>query len=267
MKKLFASIFVLVVFFVTTAFQNEKDITVTEQTPGVYVIKLNTVKLKGCIRPYFVKDLTTNKEVYDYTKARLVVNAGFFDPKNQHTTSFVTIDSNVVLDPQNNTNLVNNPVLKPYLDKIYNRSEFRVLSCGGDIKYDIAPHNAPVETTCYIKHAIQGGPGLVPDLRLEEEFFILKKNGKIVSQSASSLMKYPRTAIGIKDNNVYLIIATTKAPMSLEEVSNLAKSLGLQKAMAFDGGGSTSLDFEGLHIISDKDSTARKLKSFLMVTE
>ncbi len=267
MKKFLAYMFVVFAFLITAAFQNEKDITVTEPKPGVYVLKLNTVKLKGCIRPYFVRDLTTNKDVYDYTKARLVVNAGFFDPQNQQTISYVTVDSNLVLNPQNNSSLVNNAVLKPYLDKIYNRSEFRILSCGGDLKYDIAPHNAPVADSCYIKHAIQGGPALVPDLRLEEEFFILKKDGKIVSQSASSLMKYPRTAIGIKNNNVYIIIATTQAPMSLEDVANLAKSLDMEKAMAFDGGGSTSLDYDNLHIISDKDSSARKLKSFLIVTE
>ena len=267
MKKILLSISVLFVFIFTTAFQNEKDITVTEHLPGVYVIKLNTSKLKGCIRPYFVRDLTTNKEIYDITKAKLAVNAGFFDPKNQHTISYVTIDSNVVLDPEKNSNLVNNSALKPYLDKILNRSEFRIISCGGDIKYDIAPHNDPVQAPCYIKHAIQGGPALAPQLRLEEEFFILKKDGKVVSQSASSLMKYPRTALGIKENNVYLIIATTKAPMSLEDVSAFAKELGMEKAMAFDGGGSTSLDYCDLHIISDKDSTARKLKSFLIVTE
>ncbi len=267
MKKILLSITLLLTVITTCAFQNEKPITVFEHTPGVYVVKLTTSKLKGCIRPYFVQDLTTNKDVYDITKARLVVNAGFFDPKNQHTISYVTVDSNVVLDPEKNSNLMNNAALKPHMDKILNRSEFRVLSCGGDEKFDIAQHKDPVPSACYIKHAIQGGPALVPDLRLEEEFFILKKDGKVVSQSASSLMKYARTGIGIKDNDVYLIIATVQAPMDLETLSQVAKSLGLTKAMAFDGGGSTSLDYEGYHIISEKDCTARKLKSFLIVTQ
>lgn len=267
MKKIYLIISIFFAVFLTSAFQCEKDITVTEPSPGVYVLKLNTSKLKGCIKPYIVENLKTNKEVYDLTKAKMVINAGFFDIKNQQTVSYVTIDNKVVLDPTKNANLMDNKVLKPYLNKILNRSEFRILSCGGDTKYDIAPHDAPVQSGCYIKHSIQGGPMLVPDLRLEEEFFILKKNGKIVSQSASSLMKYARTAIGIKENDIYIIIATTKAPMCLEDVSCLAKKLGLEKAMAFDGGGSTSIDYGDIHIVSDKDATARKLKSFLIVTQ
>lgn len=267
MKKMFLTLSIVFLVFLTSAFQCDNDVTITEQTPGVYVVRLNTAKLKGCIKPFVVENLTTNKEVYDANKLKLVVNAGFFDPKNQQTISYVTIDNQVVLDPSKNSNLMNNQALKPYLNKILNRSEFRILSCGGDIKYDIASHNDPVPSGCYIKHSIQGGPALVPNIRLEEEFFVLKKDGKVISQSASSLMKYARTAIGIKENDIYLMIITTKAPMSLEEVSCLAKTLGLEKAMAFDGGGSTSIDYRDLHIVSEKDSTARKLKSFLVVTE
>lgn len=267
MKKIFFVISIFFAVFLTSAFQCEKEITVTEPKPGVYVLKLNNSKLKGCIKPYVVQNLTTNKDVYTSTKAKLVVNAGFFDVKNQQTVSYVTIDNKVVLDPTKNSNLMSNQLLKPYLNKILNRSEFRILTCGDDTKYDIASHNDPVPTGWVIKHAIQGGPMLAPDLRLEEEFFVLKKDGKIVSQSASSLKKFARTAIGIKANDIYIIIATTQAPMSLEEVSCLAKTLNLEKAMAFDGGGSTSLDYGDLHIVSDKDATARKLKSFLIITE
>lgn len=250
---------------VANANNNDTGICVTTPKPGLYVFKLDTVKLKGRIRPYFATGLETNKEVFEKTKAKLVVNAGFFDPKNQQTISYVTYNSETVLDPTKNTNLMNNPILKPYMNKILNRSEFRIMSCGGDMKYDIAPHNAPVPTACYIKHAIQAGPSLLPEPKLEQEFFVVKKDGKIVSQSASVLHPYARTAIGIKDNNVYIIIATTKAPMTLEAMSEFLNTLELEKAMAFDGGGSTSIDYADIHIVSDKDQTARKLKSFLVV--
>ncbi len=247
---------------------NEKDITLLTPKDGIYVVKLNSKKLKkGALRPYFVTNLTTNEDVKKQTNARLVVNAGFFDPKNQQTISYINIDNKVILDPKNNTRLVENPILKPYLDKILNRTEFRILNCAGETAYDIAPHDAEVPKACYIQHSIQGGPALLPEAKLEEEFFILKKDGKIISESASSLRPYARTAIGIKNNNVYIIIATTKAPMSLEDLSKFAASLELEKAMAFDGGGSTSLDYEDLHIVSDKDDTARRLKSFLLVTQ
>lgn len=267
MKKSFLTFFIIGFAFLFMGFQCEKDIIVSENTPGVYVVQINTDKLKGKIKPYVVENLITNKEVFDVTKAKLVVNAGFFDPKNQQTISFVTINGETVLDPRTNTNFTENKSLKPYMSKILNRTEFRVIDCNGKAKYDIAQHNEPAEACCKIVHAIQGGPQLLPLLNLEEEFFILKKDGKVVNQSASSLMKYPRTALGIKENHLYIIIATSAAPMTLEDMSNYAKTLGLEKAMAFDGGGSTSLDYGELHIVSDKDSTARKLKSFLIIEQ
>ncbi|MDD3236882.1 MAG: phosphodiester glycosidase family protein [Candidatus Gastranaerophilales bacterium] len=275
MKKIFLGVMLTCLMLITSGFTMQKDvkpqsksIEISESIPGLYVVKINTQHLKGEIKPHYVVHLTTNKDIYEETKAKLVVNAGFFDPKNEQTISYLTIDDKPVLDPHRNSNLMNNVALKPYLPKIFNRSEFRVLiDKDGKLKYDIAPHNYAVPEGYKIKYAIQGGPQLLPTLRLEEEFFVLKKDGKIVSQSASSLRKYARTAIGIKDNDVYIIIATTKVPMTLEQVANYAKTMELEKAMAFDGGGSTSIDVEDLHIVSDKDSTARKLKSFLIVTD
>lgn len=239
---------------------------IVQDPDGVYVVEINTSKIKDRLYPYYVDGLASNEEVYKETGARLAVNAGFFDPKNMQTVSYVIIDNKVVLNPELNENLVNNEALKPFMDKILNRSEFRILEDSkGKLVYDIAPHNEKPEEGYTIKHSIQGGPMLFPELRLEEEFFVLVEDGKIVSESASCLHKYARTAIGIRDNNVYLFIVTTKAPMTLEEVANLARRWGMQKAMAFDGGGSTSFDSQELHIISDKDKTARKLKSFLIL--
>lgn len=282
LKKLFLSILMLTLAFTITAADAKeniqpkanvnqhksqcKDITVTEKIPGVYVVKINTAILKGELKPHFVVHLTTNNDVYNETKARLVVNAGFFDPKNEQTISYLTLNGNMFLDPHRNSNLMNNEVLKPYMDKILNRSEFRIYESNGKLKYDITPHNTPVPEGLKLKHAVQGGPALLPDTRLEEEFFVLKKDGKIISQSASSLLKYARTIIGIKENNVYIVIVTTKTPMTLPEVAEFGKTLGLEKMMAFDGGGSTSFDYENYHIVSEKDETARKLKSFLIIT-
>ena len=106
---------------------------------------------------------------------------------------------------------------------------------------------------------------LVPDLRLAEEFFILQRDGLTISESASCLHKYARTAIGIKENKVYLFIITGEAAMTLAEVADLAKKWGMEKAMAFDGGGSTSFDSQELHITSEEKGQGRKLKSFLML--
>ena len=265
--------FLLSIVLVFCFINNFADAKITSATykvlkdkEGVYVIEINSHKTKDMLVPYVAENLETNDSVYRSTNARLCVNAGFFDPKNQKTVSYVVIDEKPVADPKENENLMNNPSLEKYMDKILNRSEFRVFADGkGRIIYDIAPHNDKIPEGYTLKHSIQAGPMLLPDLRLEEEFFVLIRKGKLVSESASALHQYARTAIGIKDNNVYLFIITNEAPMTLKEVAELAHKWGMEKAMAFDGGGSTSFDSPELHIISEKDNQARRLKSFLIL--
>jgi exopolysaccharide biosynthesis protein len=268
MKKIF--LFLLLTSFIFI-FADTKALAwgyykINNDSEGIYVVEVNTKKSKCNLEPYVVTLLETNKSVYDRLNPRFVVNAGFFDPKNHQTVSYVTIDGHQVLNPKNNSNLMENEALKPYMDKILDRSEFRVLeNPKGKLKYDIATHNTPVEKGYKLKHSIQAGPMLYPDLRLEDEFFILVRDGKIISESASSLHKYARTGIGIKENKVYLFIVTGKSPMTLEELSDLTKKWGMEKAMAFDGGGSTSFDSKELHIISQEAGQGRKLKSFLIL--
>ncbi len=272
MKRKFI-IFCLIVLFIFTFFQNSSFAKVhssayriVQDPAGVYVVEINTAKAKGRLIPYYSDELETNLDIYKKTNAKFAVNAGFFDPKNQKTVSYVVIDTLTVLDPKNNENLMKNKVLEPYFSKILNRTEFRILADSkGKLIYDIAPHDEAVKSGYTILHSIQAGPMLFPDLRLEEEFFVLVKDGKIISESASALHKYARTAIGIRENNVYLFIVTNDAPMTLEELADLTRKWGMEKSMAFDGGGSTSFDSQELHIFSDKDNQARKLKSFLIL--
>lgn len=239
---------------------------IVQDPKGVYVVEVNASKSKSKLEPVCVGELETNNAVYERLKPRFVVNAGFFDPKNQKTVSYVVIDGKVVLKPEDNESLMSNKALEPYMDKILNRSEFRIYENEkGRLLYDITPHDEKYPQGYTLKHSIQAGPMLFPDLRLEEEFFVLVKDGKIVSESASALHHYARTAIGIRDNKVYIFIVTTEAPMTLEELADLTRRWGMQKSMAFDGGGSTSFDSQELHIISEKDNQARKLKSFLIL--
>lgn len=233
---------------------------------GVYIVEVTTNKAKNKLVPFVVDELETNDSVFARTQARFSVNAGFFDAKNQETVSYVVINGETVLDPTLNERLMENKVLEPYFDKILNRSEFRIIEDeNGNLEYDIAQHNDPVKDGFKIKHSIQGGPLLFPTLNLEEEFFVLKKDGKVISESASALHKHPRTAIGIRENNVYLFIATREHPMTLEELSDLTRKWGMEKSMGFDGGGSTSFDAKEIHIKCEKDDTYRKVKSFLIL--
>lgn len=248
----------------------EPDVT-SAYVDGIYTIKINTSKLNGELKPHYVVNLTTNKNVMDETGARLVINAGFFDPKNHQTSSFLTKDGKLILNPNNNKNLINNKHLQPYLDKIFNRSEFRVLKNAekGNLKYDIALHNDAIPQGYELVHAIQGGPGLVPDLRLEEEFFVLTRPDGTIEQRSSSLSKYARTLVGIKGNDVYFVVATNEHPISLPEASDIMKAAGFEKAMAYDGGGSVSLDFrdDNIHVVSEKNQVGRPLKSFWIITD
>lgn len=268
MKFKIFTLFTIIFIFIFTQMQANAvcPYRIVQDPRGVYIIEINTAKAKGKLVPVVVDGLKTNEEVFKELNPRLIVNAGFFDPKNQKTVSYVTIDGEEILNPNDNENLMTNDALKPYMDKILNRSEFRVLQDEkGKYIYDIAQHNDKVGDGLTLKHSIQAGPMLFPNLQLEEEFFVLIRDGKIVSESASSLHKYARTAIGIRGNNVYLFIITNEAPMNLEEVADLTRRWGMEKAMAFDGGGSTSFDSLDLHIISEKNDTARKLKSFLIL--
>lgn len=243
---------------------------------GLYVIKVPQEHITN-LRPHITRFLSYNKDVFAESGAELVINAGYFDPKNKATSSYVIINKEIVLNPETNESLMNNTALKPHMAKILDRTEFRVLDCEGVRKYDIRKHSLPPfgieKTKCQVIHALQAGPELYPTLRLEDEYFVEKKDGKVVRDSISSYKKCARTAIGIKDNDVYIIIATVSHRLTLPELAKVCKDLKLTKAMNFDGGGSTSLNFKGnsstnnqpLEIISDKESSARKLKSFLVI--
>ena len=240
---------------------------------GVYIIKIPKEGNYN-IYPYVTKSLIYNRTVYEKTGAELVINAGYFDPNNKGTTSYVLIDGEVVLDPKKNHNLMNNNALLPHLGTILNRSEFRVMDCNGKVTYDIAPHEAKAPYKCTIKHSVQAGPMLYPHLKMGREYFVAKDSkGNVTRDSIHALKKCARTVIGIKDDDVYIIIADIYHKMTIPEMYKLCKKLNLDKAMNFDGGGSTSVNYKGtdnpeykdFEIVSDKNITARKLKSFLVI--
>lgn len=236
---------------------------------GIYHIVLSGEKIKKKIEFYANTSLITNSEIHKKLGARLTINAGYFDPNNGKTISYVVTENVTVEDPHFNENILNNPVLRKNLDKIYNRTEFRILQCDNTnkMKYEIVPHNAPVEFGCSIKTSAQGGPLIVPELRLEEEFFTVIKDGKVVRESCSVLHKVARTIIGLKDGNIHLLIITDEHPMDLYEVQQYCQKLELERAMAFDGGSSTSMNYlDKIEVISTKgDGVGRNLKSFMIV--
>lgn len=263
MKKIIALF--LVLFCTGSAIAKSIDV---EDTNGIYHIILSGNSMKRKIQFVSTYGLKTNKEMHDETGSKLTINTGFFDPRNQKTISYIVNKGVTIEDPYTNEDLITNPILRQHLQKIVNRSEFRITKCENKLKYSIVPHNAPVEFGCNIVTSAQGGPQLLPEIRLEEEFFILKnEEGNIIRQSASVLDKTPRTIIGLKDDDVHILIITNDNPKTIFEARDLCKALGLHYAMAFDGGSSTSLDYKKIHVTSTQrfQDTGRRLKSFMII--
>lgn len=242
---------------------------------GIYHIVLSGDKVRKQMEFVSSPSLITNREAHFKSKSLLTINAGFFDPKNQKTISYVVNDTQTIEDPIFNENVMANPVLRRNLQKILNRTEFRVLDCDSKLKYEIAQHNSRVDFLCSVKTSAQGGPQLLPNLRLEEEFFIVKdEEGNVIRESASVLHKTARTLIGIKNleggkQEAHIFIVTNAHPMDIYESRDLCASYGLDSAMAFDGGSSTSLNYKKINVVSTQESgdTGRALKSFMIIKQ
>ena len=200
------------------------DITYND---GIYHIVLKGEKIKRHVKFISSDSLITNKEAHQRAKAKLTVNAGYFDPENQKSISYVVSDRNTVDDPLVNENLLRNPFLMKNLDKILNRTEFRVVECDNrKFHYEIVPHKSSVDFGCNIITSAQGGPLVYPQLRLEEEAFIVKKDGEVIRESCSVLHKTARTIIGLKGDDAHILIITDEHPMDMYEVHDYVKSLG-----------------------------------------
>ena len=82
----------------------------------------------------------------------------------------------------------------------------------------------------------------------------LVENGEIVvdtkSEVGQSMASNPRTAIGIIDENHYIIIVSDgrtseSQGLSLYEMAEVMKSYGVKTAYNLDGGGSSTMYFNG----------------------
>jgi hypothetical protein len=208
-------------------------------------------------------------------RAIAAINAGYFDPENQKTTSFVITNGKLTANPQTNVKLVNNPKLKPYLPKIFNRSEFRAYQCQSNFKYEIVAHKAPIPDKCQLVSTVGGGPQLLPQITATEEGFIDRLSGKIIRDPIGIDRPNARSAVGItSDGSVILVmVAQSKAGggLSLPQLQSFLRSLGAVQAMALDGGSSSSFYYQGKTIYGKVDSMsraiARPIKSVILVQQ
>lgn len=207
------------------------------------------------------------------------INAGFFDPQNGLTTSFVIVSDETIADPQQNERLMLNPDLVAYLPAILNRSEFRAYDCAGTSRYAITRHQALPPTDCTIRLAVGAGPQLLPNLTGEEEaFWADNEAGVRIRDVIGSQTPNARSAIGIKpDGSIVFAIAqqvpgsTSPSGLTLPEMAQLLAELGVTAALNLDGGSSTSLYVNGNTYFGRLDTTGlpikRPIKSALYVLQ
>ncbi|MCK7484555.1 MAG: hypothetical protein MZU97_02665 [Bacillus subtilis] len=157
---------------------DNKPVSFYSPEKGVYIVTIDTKNCPECVQPYVSDNLETVENIAKKTRAIAAINAGFFDPSNAKTTSYVIKDSTLIADPALNDRLMLNEKLKELLPSILNRSEFRILRCKDTnnfkIDFSITPHDS-ISENCGIIHSIQAGPMLLPELRLEQESFVNKR--------------------------------------------------------------------------------------------
>lgn len=215
-------------------------------------------------------------------KAAAAVNGGFFDPANGKTTSYVTIDGELAADPRQNERLGDNENLAPYLEKIMNRSEFRLLDCEDGRRYDITPHHAKPPEGCEIRHALGAGPMLLPtersltDQMIEEAVVDYDDTGRLIRDPLGVNRPNARTAVGLtaKGDVILMMLAQNPADteargFTLADTANLLRGLGAKKALSLDGGSSSAMMAEGTvyygKFTPGGEPVRRRIKSALVV--
>ncbi|MCA9799818.1 MAG: phosphodiester glycosidase family protein [Cyanobacteria bacterium HKST-UBA04] len=183
------------------------------------------------------------------------INAGFFDPRNRQTTSYVVAQEHILVTPMNNRGFVENPQMFDYLPKMLNRSEFRVLTCKDQngYVYDVARHRDEPPRKCTILHSIQAGPDLFDADAQIDEAFVDYKNGQKVRDPIGVDRPNARSAIGVDAHgNVLLVMAAMKSEdegatngLTLSELASVMRRQGAVKALALDGGSSSAIWFNG----------------------
>ncbi|MBW4593507.1 MAG: phosphodiester glycosidase family protein [Brasilonema angustatum HA4187-MV1] len=277
----FISASVLLLFFRTATSKQTNLITKTmnyeqRNLPNsiVHILKV-PAHSQFIVTPALSSQLNTVEEFAKQHQAVAIINAGFFDPVNQKTTSIVFQQGKLTGNPKDNQRLVDNPDLKPYLNKILNRTEFRRYLCEQTVRYSITLHSEPLPPGCQLVDAVGGGPQLLPELTSVQEGFVDNANKR---DALGSTKPNARSAIGIiSDGSIVLVMVAQKpntpgnSGMSLPELAHFMKTFGVEKAMNLDGGSSSSLYYDGKIFYGKVDSKGnlvkRPVKSVLIVQE
>ena len=272
--------------------QAESDTEKPRQSPGVFDVQelkkpyatIHYVRVPAASLSYEVVPVVSETVATVDKLAKLApgqplmaINAGYFDPKNKLTTSYVIVNGKVAASPIENRDFLENPAMFPYLEKMLNRTEFRILSCGKGSTFAIAKHRDAIKGHCKLLHSIQAGPNLfTPDSALEEAF-VDYKDGKRIRDPLGIGRRNARSAVGIdQDGNAIFAMVSMKTDkdgvggVTLDELSSIMHELGAVDALGLDGGSSSSIWVNGQTLYgkldSDKRTVQRPVKSaFVLV--
>ena len=269
MKKILFLFCIIALSFMPSLAKDDINVKIND---GVYIFEIPLKEYQDKIKPYVAPELTTATDVFNNKDLnfKLVVNGGFFDTVTGAPVSEVKKKKKEVQSLFSNLPLIESLNKQGRVEGVINRSELRILeNYKKNLSFDITEHFADAPFDMEIKHSIQAGPMLLPNLRLEEESFIKYNKNKVVDLAADVTKRRERTIIGLKEgkfNNdfMYIIIFTNAHKVSLTEARDYCKNLKLKKALAMDGGASTSINYKDIEIYSSYDNT-RKVKSFLVI--
>ncbi|MEB3229942.1 MAG: phosphodiester glycosidase family protein [Leptolyngbyaceae bacterium] len=209
------------------------------------------------------------------------INGGFFDPNNQQTVSSVTIAGTLVLDPAQNQDLMNNPNVTTYLPRILNRAEFRRYQCTMAeelvIRYAVAVRRQLIPTGCNLTDALGAGPALLPIFGGETEAFLDPATNR---DALGAARPNARSGLGITADGTVVLVMAAQRPtvgddpqptgVSLLELAQIMKDLGVEQGMNLDGGSSSSLYYNGTthygRLDAEGNEIRRSVKSILVVT-
>jgi len=117
-----------------------------------------------------------------------------------------------------------------------------------------------------IRTALSGGPVLVRNGRRQK----LRTSDEESYEFSSMLERHPRSAIGWNKNWFFLVVVDGRQPdlsegMTIEELSDYLVKLGCDEALNLDGGGSSTLWFDGDVRNSPCDHYERTIANSLMI--
>ena len=256
---------VLFAFLVLPAYSSS-DIEYINDEAGIHIYKINIKKLGSKIKPYVAKDLMSAKELYDTGKFQLVVNGGFFDLETGEEISFVKIDGRTVNSPFNNQKLISDIKAQNRLTEVINRPEMRIFKLPLDrYKITFEPHFATNADNIFLVHSLQAGPFLAPYYKPEVEGFVKHDEfDNVIFDSVNLSKKRERTILGIRKNNLYIVLFTENSKMTGYELKEFVKKQKFEYAMALDGGDSVSAVSKD-ECIKANSNEMRKVKSFLVI--